>query len=79
MSEYGEPWEKQNWVDVVVRNKNGDTILFSEDGTTSDEEAARIVACVNALQGLSPDGVRGLVEAVQDVIDWQEFHQDKRR
>jgi hypothetical protein len=39
---------------------------FEHDHALADAE--RLVACVNALRGLNPEGVRGLVEAAENII-----------
>ena len=37
-----------------------------------EANAARIVACVNALAGLNPDAVLGLVAALREAVNWAE-------
>ena len=67
-------WAPEPW--TVWRRHNGTSIADGEDKVIADcsalrphrADAARIVACVNALAGLNPEGVAELVEAAHRVM-----------
>lgn len=67
--DYGEPWrfEQLNRIDAGIVDRDGNpTDLFGErcEGALypDDKDAARAVACVNAMAGLDPEKVRRLVK-----------------
>ena len=76
------PWEtdcsdhEQPYLDIKIRaaKKFARTIctVYIDDAPVRDyndeqyANAARIVACVNALEGYNPDAVRDVVEALRD-------------
>lgn len=49
-------------------------IVGGFDNEARNANAARIVACVNALAGLNPDGVADVVEALRAIADADEKH-----
>lgn len=65
VGDYGEPWQR---TDVSVVDKNRKCIIaFPEDN-----EADRIIACVNELAGLEPERVReALVAANEALVDYR--------
>lgn len=70
------PWDTQHTAghethgQSAVYDSNGKDIAIVYDG---EANAHRIVSCVNACEGLNPDGYRGVVEALEvignDLID----------
>lgn len=70
-TDYGEPWEAEM---QAVWNRNGQQICCADSFT--NEEKARIAACVSALAGRNPEAVgealaafESLVEEVRVLID----------
>lgn len=55
---------------VAACNGHFNNTRGEEVDNENHANAARIVSCVNALAGLNPDAVAGLVEAARDVMDW---------
>jgi len=51
--QYGEPWKSSGTSGMVLHRKSRD----------------RAVACVNAMDGLNPEGVAGLVEAATNASE----------
>lgn len=47
---------------------NGNWRLFVTEGPDAEANAARIVACVNACEGINPDAVPDLLAALGDLI-----------
>ena len=75
-----EPWKVSDGRYIRVRDPQSDADKHAicqvytrgigpERQAESDANAARIVECVNALSGLNPAGVKGMVEAATAVID----------
>jgi hypothetical protein len=54
---------------------DGECMLVDSDGCAlhlesfSNSDAFHIVSCVNALQGLNPAAIKGLVEAAEECIE----------
>lgn len=75
-----EPWsvyepsdDTGRWT-TGVEGPNGEAVVFTsdepEEGITESANAHRIVACVNALQGIrNPSAVWELVEAANEALD----------
>ena len=63
MSEYGEPWRylpDDQW--GIIADCNGGVIVETTSGDILESDTARIVACVNAMQGIpNPEAVRELI------------------
>ena len=51
----------------MPRSTRGENLGFTIDRETGKANAARIVACVNALAGLNPDAVADVVKALEDL------------
>jgi len=69
MSEYGEPWRYDGANMLDIENSDGDPVV-SVGPFGSDTELMRVVACVNAMQGIpNPEAVRELVEACQSAAE----------
>ena len=68
MSEYGEPWRylpDDQW--GIIADCNGGVIVETTSGDILESDTARIVACVNAMQGIpNPEAVRELIEAATE-------------
>lgn len=91
MSKYGEPWRYGKTKDLLeqdvlrIRDRDNNRMQVGHEtpeGThnnigvwAEDRYAQRIVACVNALSGLDPAALKGLLEAADKVLgmsglDW---------
>lgn len=58
---------------IYLLNAGGKCPAITGFGPTSKANAARIVACVNALEGYNPAAVRDVVEALRVAINRQGF------
>ena len=67
MSEYGEPWRylpDDQW--GIIADCNGGVIVETTSGDILESDTARIVACVNAMQGIpNPEAVRAVLDAAR--------------
>lgn len=52
---------------IYLLNADGKCPAITGFGPKSEANAARIVACVNALEGLNPDAVRDVVRALEQI------------
>ena len=77
MSEYGEPWARDDhgndpgWFADLLDKDRRHVVEGDEGGNTywpEHERLPRIVACVNALQGMNPEAVAGVVEALEMAV-----------
>ena len=79
VSEYGEPWRHDTF---VITNASGEVVEDGDQDQFTLEELDRIVACVNAMQGIpNPEAVRELGEAVRIPFQLEDgmTHADKKR
>jgi len=71
MSEYGEPWTCQ-WMNTYTGLGDDQKEIDFGDGSLATyvppRPANRIVACVNALQGMNPEALKGVVEALDHAM-----------
>jgi hypothetical protein len=67
-----EPWSLESYGATLI-TKNGYDIALTNSGKfktgNAQQDAARIVTCVNACAGLNPAAVPRLVEALQAGVD----------
>jgi hypothetical protein len=62
-----EPWEyTDDRYDIL--DAGGEAACWTVFTVVSESDATRIVACVNALAGMRPEAVKGLVEAVERFV-----------
>lgn len=54
--------------DIQIPEKEGRNGYASVDGPNSKNNADRIVACVNALEGYRPEMVREAIEMLQSIV-----------
>jgi hypothetical protein len=71
-----EPWQVSAL--SIGHNGNGPyTYPLGRDSETAVANAARIVACVNALAGMNPDAVADVVAALEETLRALEAHLDE--
>ena len=65
MTHTKEPWHirADMFGDLSIRNKQGELITAD----CSDDQELRIVACVNALAGLNPEGIVDAIDALRTI------------
>ncbi|MCP4113796.1 MAG: hypothetical protein GY737_00040 [Desulfobacteraceae bacterium] len=74
------PWVNDRG--TIVTQPNGDFVqpiaechldargsMFCIGAAEKDRNAARIVACVNALEGLDPEAIKGLIDAANQAFE----------
>lgn len=89
MSDYGEPWA---YVEAICRDDYdipeiadvpGVVMVKANTGgygvENAEDRTRRIVACVNAMQGLDPSKLKGLLKAVRSVcsVGIESLHPDQ--
>lgn len=68
---FGEPWRLQVAYDGkrdlthIINSDGGGFVCELLDDEEGNEYAARIQSCVNALDGMNPDALKGLVEEIK--------------
>ncbi len=62
--EYRHNTQSDGWSSIIHREADGCAITI---GITTHEQAERIVACVNACEGLNPEGVPDLLAHLEHV------------
>lgn len=67
--QYGEPWRAAPYQAIVSAEKGpvmGE--ICGRHGWTDDADKMRAVACVNALDGLNPEALAGVLEAAEALL-----------
>lgn len=64
------PWKKydgRNCIEIGSRSSHVVTFHDGPGGGNDHANAARIVACVNACEGINPEAVREMLEALKEI------------
>ena len=66
-----EPWNvpERNKKSILAPHKNGEDEYYAEVAEcVIEEDASRIIACVNAFTGMNPEYLPGLITAAKEMV-----------